>query len=235
MRTARFFVPEDWIARSAQAFSIPAGALHRQIVTVLRMNVGERIGLLTGDGTELEGEIQEITRSSIMGAILETKTIPQPQPLITVCAAMTKRDTFEWTLQKCTELGAHAFIPLVTDRVIKKPKDTPQRWRDIIREAAEQSGRTTLPQLHEPMSLTQALQQTEKAVRVFMHEAGGKHFPKVHKTSQVALFVGPEGGFTDQEIITARAAQAHHVTVGDFVFRAETAAVVGTTLLRFAI
>ncbi len=233
MRTARFFVPEDWIAQSAEAFSIPAGNVHRQITAVLRMKVGDHISLMTGDGTEIEGRITEMTRSAIMGVIAGSK-VPSPLlPQITICAAMTKRDTFEWMLQKCTEVGAYAFIPLVTDRVIKKPKDSPQRWRDILKEASEQSGRVTMPQLNEPMTFGQALGHTEGLTRIFMHESGGKQLPKLHKTSRVALFVGPEGGFSDQEIALARTAQAHILTLGDLIFRAETAAIVGTTLLRF--
>ena len=233
MRTARFFVPEDWIARSAEAFCIPAGSVHRQITAVLRMKVGDRVSLLTGDGSEIEGRITEMTRSAVMGVIAGSK-VPDPLlPEITICAAMTKRDTFEWMLQKCTEIGVHAFVPLVTDRVIKRPKETPQRWRDIIKEAAEQSGRVTLPHLSEPMTIGQAIGHTEGSVRIFMHETGGNQLPKLHKTSHVALFVGPEGGFSDQELAAARDAQAHVVTLGNLVFRAETAAIVGTTLLRF--
>lgn len=234
MRTARFFVPPEWIAKSAEAFCIPAGALHKQIVSVLRMKVSDPISLMIGDGEELEGHITEITKSAVMGVIAGSKVSQPLQPIITVCAAMTKRDTFEWTLQKCTELGAAKFIPLLTDRVIKRPKEVPQRWRDIIREAAEQSGRATLPTITEPASLGEALAYTENCTRIFFHETGGQKLPKLHKTSCTALFIGPEGGFSEPELTLAKGTQAHIVTLGDLVLRAETAAIVGTTLLRFA-
>jgi 16S rRNA (uracil1498-N3)-methyltransferase len=239
VRTARFFVPAEWIAKSAEAFCIPAGALHKQIVTVLRMKVGDPLSLMVGDGEEHEGQITEITKAAVMGVIrvgagYAKKVKPAPTaPAITVCAAMTKRDTFEWTLQKCTELGATKFIPLLTERVIKRPKDTPKRWNDIVREAAEQSGRTTLPTITEPVKLPDALAYTEKCVRIFFHESGGSKLPKLHQSSCVALFIGPEGGFTENELALAKEAKAHIVTLGDLVLRAETAAIVGTTLLRF--
>lgn len=238
MRTARFFVPEEWIAKSAKAFSIPAGPLHKQIVTVLRLKVGDAISLMIGDGEELDGQITEITKSAVMGVInvragFAESVKPAPTPIITVCAAMTKKDTFEWTLQKCTELGVVKFIPLLTDRVIKRPKDTPKRWNDIVREAAEQSGRVTLPVITEPLKLADAMTYTDKCVRIFFHESGGSKLPKLHQTSCVALFIGPEGGFTEAELTLAREAKAHIVTLGDLVLRAETAAIVGTTLLRF--
>lgn len=233
MRTARFFVPAEWIAKSAEAFCIPAGALHKQIVTVLRMKVGDPISLMIGDGEEHDGHITEITKSAVMGVIAGSKVTKPLIPSITVCAAMTKRDTFEWMLQKCTEIGAAKFIPLLTDRVIKRPKETPKRWHDIVREAAEQSGRTTLPAITEPLSLGEAMAYTEKCSRIFFHETGGGKLPKVHQTSCVALFIGPEGGFTEPELALARDAKAHIVTLGNLVLRAETAATVGTTLLRF--
>lgn len=234
MRTARFFVPAEWIAKSAEAFCIPAGNIHKQIVSVLRMKVNDPISLMTGDGEELDGHITEITKSAVMGVIAGSSVSKPVSPAITVCAAMTKRDTFEWTLQKCTELGAVKFIPLLTDRVIKRPKDTPKRWNDIVREAAEQSGRTTLPTITEPLKLGEALAYTEKCVRIFFHETGGAKMPKLHTSSCVALFVGPEGGFTEPELTLARDTKAHIVTLGDLVLRAETAAIVGTTLLRFS-
>ncbi len=233
MRTARFFVPRDWIALSAEAFSIPAGPLHKQITQVLRMKAGDQLSLLPNDGTEIHGRITEITRSAIMGVIAGS-TIHKPlTPHITVCAAITKRDTFEWMLQKCTELGASAFLPLHTDRTIKKTPDVPQRWLEIIKEASEQSGRTILPIMHEPISFTKALKQTEKAVRIVFHEsASDSRWPTTHKTSDIALFIGPEGGFTDEEIAKAKDHGAHIVQIGDLVLRAETAAIAAMVKVR---
>ncbi len=235
MRTARFFVPAEWIATTAGAFCISAGSLHRQITTVLRLKIGDHISLLIDDGKELDCLITDITRSAIMGSVEKTSRHQAPaKPAVTVCIAMTKRDHFEIALQKCTELGATRFIPVLAERVIKKPKDIPKRWLDIVREAAEQSGRTTLPSITEPLSLTETLVYTEACVRIFFHETGGSKLPKLHATSCVAIFIGPEGGWTEAELNLAKNAKAHLVTLGDLVLRAETAAIVGTALLRFS-
>ncbi len=235
MRTARFFVPAEWVAKSAEAFCIPVGPLHKQITLVLRLKVGDQMSLMTNDGSEIDCRITQMNRTAIMGLIAGSR-VPAPlTPEITVCAAITKRDTCEWMLQKCTELGVVRFFPLLTDRVVKKPKDIPRRWHEIVKEAAEQSGRVTLPTIHDPISLGQAIGKTDNHVRLLFHEAGGESkLPALHKTSKVALFVGPEGGFTETELAIARDANAHVVTLGSLVFRAETAAVVGTALLRFA-
>lgn len=237
MRTARFFVPAEWIAQSARAFSIPAGSMHKQIVSVLRMKIGDRVSLCPNDGTEIDCEITEITKAAILGVIVGSRVGEPLRPAITVCAAITKRDTFEWTLQKCTEIGAIAFIPMITDRVIKKTKEVPARWMDILREASEQSGRTTLPVIHDPSSLKSAIEQTAKFDRIVLHESMGKAapMPKIRTMDHIALFVGPEGGFSEAEIGELQAAGSTIVQIGGLVMRAETAATVGTALIRFSV
>ena len=235
MRTARFFVPPDWIAFQSKAFSIPAGSMYRQITTVLRLKVGSIIGLCPNDGTEIDCKITEITKAAILGVIEDTKTGTPLRPVITVCAAITKRDTFEWMLQKCTELGATAFIPLLTSRVVKKTKEIPPRWLDIVREASEQSGRTMLPIIHEPSSLSSAIKQTEKQEKIALHEAIGKDsaFKSTRLMNHIALFIGPEGGFSDEEIAELSSSGASIVQLGDLVMRAETAAAVAVAMIRF--
>ncbi len=233
MRTARFFVPAEWIAPEAKAFCIPAGAIHKQITMVLRMKVGDEVSLMANDGQQLEGQITQVSKSAVMGTLVSALTPPPLSPVITLCAAVTKRDTFEWTLQKCTELGVTRIIPLLTERVIKRPSEIPQRWHEIVREAAEQSGRVLLPVITEPETLKTALAATTTEARIFFHETGGQKMPKLHATSPVALFIGPEGGFSEAEIALAKTAGAHVVTLGNLVLRAETAAIVGLTKLRF--
>lgn len=235
MRTARFFVPPEWIARAAQAFSIPAGPFYRQIVTVLRMKAGDVLSLCPNDGSELECTITEITKSAILGSIGASKVHKPLRPRITVCAAITKRDTFEWMLQKCTELGVCEFVPMFTDRVVKKTKEVPSRWCEIVREASEQSGRTIMPSILDPMSFSLALEHTKACERLLFHESAEKptSMPAIREMDKVALFIGPEGGFTDEEVAEASKTGAAIVQLGSLVFRAETAAIVATTLVRF--
>lgn len=210
--------------------------MHKQIVSVLRMKAGDHVSLCPNDGSEIDCEITEITKAAILGIIIGSHVGEPLRPAITVCAAITKRDTFEWTLQKCTEIGATAFIPMITDRVIKKTKDVPARWTDIIREASEQSGRTTLPIIHDPSSLKSAIEQTAKCDRIVLHESVGKAapMPEVRVMDHVAVFVGPEGGFSEDEITELQSAGSTIVQIGNLVMRAETAATVATALIRFS-
>ena len=227
MRTARFFVPSEWIALSAEAFSIPAGPLHKQIVQVLRMKPDDHLTLLPGDGTEVECRITDITRSTVTGIIAGSVVANPIKPEVTVCAAITKRDTFEWMLQKCTKLGVAHFIPLHTDRTIKKTPGINKRWSEIVREASEQSGRATVPSIAEPTTLAKAIAKTQAMARILFHEEGDESkLPPLQKTMPLALFIGPEGGFSPQEITLAKDSKTHVIKMGSLVLRAETAAIV---------
>ncbi len=232
MRTERFFVPSEWIALQAKAFSIPVGPLHKQIVQVLRMKTDDTVSLLPNDGTEIECQITDITRNAITGNIVKTKTISPIKPSVTVCAAITKRDTFEWMLQKCTELGASTFIPLHTDRTIKKTPEVHKRWSEIVKEASEQSGRSTIPNITEPTTLTKALKATQAMARLVFHEEGDEHkLPTLQKTMDIAIFIGPEGGFSPEEVELAKTNNVHVIKMGTLVMRAETAAIVACAKL----
>lgn len=234
MRTARFFVPDAWIAKSAEAFTIPAGSTYKQIVSVLRMKAGDPVSLMTNDGTEIDGRITDITSSAILGVIAGSLVSTPLKPSITVCAAVLKNDHFELLLEKCTEIGATAFIPLLTARTIKKTREVASRWNTIVKEASEQSGRTTLPVLHDPMTFDAALVKTDGLRRILLHEAGGSAMPHIRHDDDIALFIGPEGGFTQEELDAATQASTHIVHLPGTVLRAETAAIVGTALIRYA-
>ncbi|HCC84002.1 TPA: hypothetical protein DEP96_04095 [Candidatus Uhrbacteria bacterium] len=233
MMTERFFVSPDFLAEKNQAFTIPAGPLYRQIVAVLRMKAGDLLGLLPNDGRELVCKITEINRSGIIGDIIETVAKPVITPNVIVCAALLKRENFELILQKCTELGATSFLPLATERTIKKLSEVPERWLAIVREASEQSGRGVIPIIHEPLSFEKALAKTDGLRRVVLHEGHGGKLPAKKKDEAIALFIGPEGGFTEREITLAKDAGSLVTHLGDeLVMRAETAAIAGLTLLR---
>ncbi len=235
MRTARFFVSPEWIALGDKAFSIPAGPMYKQIVVVLRMKVGDLLSLCPNDGTELECKITEITKSAILGLIISSKAGEVLRPSITICAAITKRDTFEWMLQKCTELGVTMFMPIISDRVIKRAKEVSGRWNEIVKEASEQSGRTSTPIIAEPVSLSIILHRIKDFDhKIVLHESLDKtsSMPKVREMDKVAIVIGPEGGFSDKEIAQCTEAGCIIVQLGNLVMRAETAAIVATALIK---
>jgi len=179
----------------------------------------------------------------------------EPRTQITLYQGLLAREKFEWVLQKCTEVGVTRFVPTVTERSIVRRPDTVtasrlSRWRRIITEAAEQSGRGRIPQLEAPVNFPDAVsglggfdrcligspQAAGPSLRELLR-AGDIHTPKQSfcegrtEPVVVALLIGPEGGFTDKEVQLAQASGASPISLGRRILRTETAAVVASALI----
>ena len=171
--------------------------------------------------------------------------LPDPPVRVTLCLGMLKAAKFEVALQKCTELGVAAFVPLLTERAVRDEVSEAKRrrWRGILAEAMEQCGGSRLPELVAPQSLSQALselppgvialfpweQTRELSLRAALEEAVSQA-GAVERISEVRLFIGPEGGFSPGEAALAERSGARLVTLGRRILRAETAAIVASAL-----
>jgi 16S rRNA (uracil1498-N3)-methyltransferase len=140
-------------------------------------------------------------------------------------------EKFELVLQKATELGARAFIPLVADRNEIRPeryRGKSERWEKIVLEAVKQSGRSVLPRIEPPAALEAvAGREGEKLFLDADHPAAT--LPP--SPSKVIVLVGPEGGWSDREIALATAARFHFINLGPRRLRAETAAIVASGII----
>jgi 16S rRNA (uracil1498-N3)-methyltransferase len=247
MRQYRFFVSADQI--HGQRLVITGGQA-RQIYSVLRMRESERIIVLDNLGRQYDVRLDKVSSDLVMGEVLSREVaLGEPRVDLTLYQALLKKDNFEWVLQKGTELGVARFVPFISQRcVVRQNTIKPaklQRWQRIISEAAEQSGRGRLPELSAPVLLPEAVEQAgafdraiipweeEKASglrQVLEVDAGERPLP-----SRIALFIGPEGGFDEEEIEIARDAGVHPVTLGPRILRAETAAVAAVTMVLSAL
>lgn len=236
----RFFVPPSSLG--ADHAHIRGEAAH-QIARVLRMQQGDRICLLDGQGWEYYVNITFLGKDEVVGAIMERiEGKAEPRHKVTLyLSLLNKADKFEWALQKCTELGATAFVPVRSARSIADapgPSKT-ERWQRIIQEAAEQSGRAVIPMLAESVSFSAALKdQASKLALIPALEAEAPlaRTLDAHKTvydEQVSILIGPEGGFTHEEVEAAQVAGVHPVTLGPRTLRAETAAVASLTMVLY--
>ena len=233
----RFFVPPHTFAHKEVIMS---GDTARQISRVLRMQPGDHVCLLDGLGYEYIVKLTSFAKDEIAGEVIEKKSgAGEPACKITLyLSLLNKPDKFEWALQKCTELGAAAFVPV---RAARSIADTPgpakmERWTRIIQEAAEQSGRSLLPALGKTITLAQALKQTTH--RAIMPAFGaecslGDALAKVKDGESVSIFIGPEGGFTEEETSVAQQSGLTLVTLGPRTLRAETAAVAALTMALY--
>lgn len=219
------------------------GETAHQIARVLRMQPGDRITLLNGQGFEYIVTLLNVGKDDVTGRVessAEGKS--EPRHRITLyLSLLNKADKFEWALQKCTELGASAFVPVRSTRSIS---DTPgsakiERWQRIIQEAAEQSGRSSLPALDETLTLQDAFKAEANKPAIIpaleAHTTLRKTISDLKHAGQanISIFIGPEGGFTPEELQEATSAKVQPVTLGPRILRAETAAVAALTMTLY--
>jgi 16S rRNA (uracil1498-N3)-methyltransferase len=248
----RFFVDPGAIVDGTVTL---AGPQARQMVTVLRMRVGDHCFALDNTGYQYEVEIVELTPALVRGAVRSRSLVTsEPRTKITVYQAMLKSDRFEYALQKGTEIGVVSFVPTITDRcVVGNIGDSRsakiERWTRIITEAAEQAGRGKLPTLQSALLFPQAVESARGISLIPYEEERGAHLRDVlrhHLSDQnfgqpgsrtrpfaVNIFTGPEGGFSESEIALAKSYGIVPVTLGPRILRAETAALATATAILY--
>jgi len=235
----RFFVsPED-----IRGNEIVLRKQAHQIRDVLRLKEGEYITLLDNEGWEYEVSLTKVGRNEIKGEVIEKrKAKGQPRVKITLYQAMTAREKFEWVLQKCTEVGVVKFVPVITERSIvrdcKIKQNKMERWRQIIQEAAEQSHQGRMPDISPPVTFEKAIEKIDgygcKLIASPAAESSNlRNCLKGFNCGEAALFVGPEGGFTKDEIKMCVEKGARAFSLGERILRTETAAVVASALILY--
>ncbi|MBI2476886.1 16S rRNA (uracil(1498)-N(3))-methyltransferase [Candidatus Uhrbacteria bacterium] len=201
---------------------VPIGALYRQMLSVLRLHKGDSVRFFDGLGNIVEAEFTHAGKDGALFSIRE-RTQQTRRKSITLAIAILKNDRMRWVLEKATELSVAGIIPMLTERVVKRPTATPPRWHIIMKEAAEQSGHAWLPTLAEPLSFKEVLALPQKKIVCSMHAL---HSVEPLQQNEHIVLVGPEGGFTEQELEYAEAHGANVVSLGEHQLRADTAAVV---------
>lgn len=204
--------------------------LLKQWTKVLRLKEKDRVILCDGKGKEAEATITEIGRSSVALQLDTPRAVTaEPDKDVTLYCAVLKRENFEWVVQKCTELGVKKIVPVITARTVKTGLKM-ERLRMIAKEAAEQSGRGVIPEISEPVEFAKALRNVRSHSNFFFHTAETSQPSQPPQPSQTStgIWIGPEGGWTDEE---GTMAQDHGCTIrslGELTLRAETAAVIAS-------
>jgi 16S rRNA (uracil1498-N3)-methyltransferase len=205
-------------------------ALSHQLKKVLRMEPGTQILLADENGNEAPATIIGYGEGAVELELEKPKanTIETGKEII-LYAALVKRENFELIAQKATEVGVSELVPTITERTVKQGVKH-ERLQKIMTEAAEQSGRGLVPKLHEPITFQQALLEAKKnGLNILFHPGGRAALPK-RAAKRTGLFVGPEGGFTENEIVKAKRARCAIVRLSPLTLRAETAAIIGSYL-----
>jgi 16S rRNA (uracil1498-N3)-methyltransferase len=237
----RFFVPRQSIHQSEVA--LPP-EVSRQIARVLRLEVGSQVVVLDGTGDEYALSLVQVSPDCVVGKIIKKEpSLGEPRTHVHMFLALTQRERFEWMLQKCTEIGAVSFTPLVTTRSLVQRTTEVEgkqlRWQKIIQEAAEQSHRGKIPQLNQAQMFTEFLKHPlgDATTGLFFWEEEGNNELKTVlqsvKNNEINLVIGPEGGFTHEEAIAITGAGYHSVSLGKRILRVETAAMIAAGLVLY--
>jgi 16S rRNA (uracil1498-N3)-methyltransferase len=212
----------------------------RRLSSVLRLRPGDEFLLFAGDGREWRARVTSSGRDTIHAAVLDvTRQEPAPSLTLEVWCALVRATRFELAVEKCTEAGADIIRPLVTSHTARADQLSPTRRERLERiaiEAAEQSGRLTVPVIAQATDVLRALDRAPGPV--ILGDPGGLPWPQMAallpQSGHVAVAVGPEGGWSPAEIAAARAHGALVTRTGPTILRTETAAIVFTALVRAA-
>jgi len=233
----RFFIEQF----SGQRAVMEGEAAHH-LGRVLRAQAGQLYELSDGAKVWL-GRIENVSRDSVEFSLVEEIPAHHPSLRTTLLLSVVKFDSFEWALEKATELGVSRIVPLAAARsekaLLAAAAKRAERWRKLLLEASQQSRRVQLPILDSLAKPEAAFATHKQGLRVFLSEApDAKSLREVLRNQQAkaaVLAIGPEGGWTDAELAAARAAQFEDASLGKLILRTETAVVASLAALNFAL
>ena len=192
---------------------------------VLRLGEGAELLLFDGSSGEWLARIAEAAKKRMTLKVERKTREAETIPDVWLAFAPVKRAQTDWLVEKATELGAARLVPIITQRTIVERVKL-ERLESIAIEAAEQCGRTRLPDIDEPLPLAHFLKHREASRTLyFADEQGGEWGPDAFAAGPCAILTGPEGGFTEEERTAIRSApNAVAISLGPRILRAETAA-----------
>ncbi len=222
------------------------GSEHHHLRNVLRTKPGETVRIIDGKGNAYTAQILETHDAwlSSEARILSHEFHAVVLPSLTLFQGLPKNDKMELILQKTTELGVTQIVPLHSEYALQKPSQNRyERWHRVLISATKQSERLYLPELCNAQGFDASLAQLHKFSLCLLlsprrdQESHIQHIQtvlrKVPRPASIALFVGPEGGFSDQEVTSAIESGCTLVTLGRNILRTETAAIVAVAVAAY--
>jgi 16S rRNA (uracil1498-N3)-methyltransferase len=217
----RFLISE---APKTSSFVLEDKEVVHLINNVLKLKKGEECIFFVDGSDDYLCSISEINKKSISLKIEKQIPNKSPKKIVTACISIVKKDNFELIVQKLTELGVSFIVPIISDRTIKQSLRI-DRLQKISDEALEQSGRSKRVLINDPLSLKNALEKFKNSKQYYF-DIGGEKI-KEQNFDDIVFYVGPEGGWSEEE---SKLFEQHNIKkykLGDTILRAETAAIVG--------
>lgn len=238
MRIPRIYTLNDLDVQ--QTVSLEPKA-HKHLKDVLRMNVGDSVTLFNGNGHDYLGKIKEISKKSLLVDVLEYQAAINESPLsLHLLQPLCSSEKMDLCLQKATELGVHEITPFISSRVNinisgNRLDKKMLHWQSVIQSACEQSGRASLVTIHKPIAFNNVINNfTQTDVKLIASPDADKQLTSniTHAASCVCA-IGPEGGFTQEEVAHAEQLGFSALQMGPRVLRLETAVIAAITLCQF--
>jgi 16S rRNA (uracil1498-N3)-methyltransferase len=233
----RFFV-EQFAGNSA----VMEGDTAHHLGRVLRAQQGQLYELSDGQRVWL-ARIEKVARDRVDFALLEEIPVHQPRVEVALLLSVVKFDAFEWAIEKATELGVSTIIPLAAARsekaLLASAGKRAERWKKILAEASQQSRRLRVPTLENLARPAEAWPRQSATTKILLSERseapGLRQVLATATAASAALAIGPEGGWTDEEVAAAQTAGFREASLGTLILRTETAVIAALASLNFTL
>ena len=232
----RFFVPRDAVAEDQVMIR---GTQAHHMAVVLRLQPGERVIVFDGSQVDRVVELERVAPEQVTGRIVESRPGLHLGIALTLVQGIPKGTKMDDVVRMGTELGVAEFLPVHTRRTVAEARHRAARWRRIAIEAAKQSRRSDVPQVHEPVHLGPALDAISGHDLILLLWEGERQqtiaqaLVGAGMPGRVAVIVGPEGGLESAEVEEATRHGAIPVSLGSLVLRTETAGIVALSMVLY--
>ena len=235
MRITRFYFKD--VLETSSIVKLPFDLIH-YMVKVLRLRPGNQIKLFNNNEGEFLGTIVSINKGDISVSVgQQVRTPSEDSVRFHVALSIIKGERMDYAIQKAVELGVTSLTPLYSrfsEVKIKNKNHLENKlhhWEKVVLNASQQCGRLSLPQVREPINLTELIEKSESDIFLLLDSSGSRNLNDISFKKDFYLVVGPEGGFSDEELEYS-SKKTEIITLGPRTLRAETAPVVALSILQ---
>jgi len=236
VRQSRIYTSQALL--TADSIELEGPASH-YLTRVLRLSEGDSLVVFNGDGRNYSAEISGVRNKLVQVRLLKSKKPGNESPLkINLVQAICRGERMDYVLQKATELGVFSIQPLKSQRVEVRLDENRQakrmaHWQGVVISACEQSGRALVPEVKTPLSLPEWMISAVESPRLVLDPLAENSLSDLSVAlDAISILVGPEGGFTDEEMAKARINDVMPVSLGPRVLRTETAGPAAIAILQ---
>ena len=216
------------------------GTDYKHIVKVLRLREGDTVTLFDECSKEYTGKITTIGSRDVVVDIISSREVATDSPLeITLLQGLAKGDKMDYIVEKATELGVHTIVPVITERSQLRSADKKNRWQRIAIEASKQCGRTEPPAIENTLDFSEAIKYNHNKELSLIFHVDSKYTIKdylkysLQLPNNIIVLIGPEGGFSEKEVLLATEMGFKSLGLGPRTLRTETASIAVLSIIQF--